>query len=195
MKADLMPIFEQLQSERNIDKDVLIDAIRSAIESASKKSFNNYGNVDITFDEENWDIRVFQVLEIVETVEDQKTEISLHDACVIDSSAQVGGAVRTEISPGNFGRIEPSLSRATRPRPALSIDTSSASRIWLSRSTMMRSGMRLKSKRWQRDRMVTGIFCGSVVAKMNFTCGGGSSSVLSSALNASVVSMWTSSMM
>ncbi|OQC28024.1 MAG: hypothetical protein BWX70_02002 [Verrucomicrobia bacterium ADurb.Bin070] len=35
----------------------------------------------------------------------------------------------------------------------------------------------------------------SVVAKMNFTCGGGSSSVLSSALKAAVESMWTSSMM
>ena len=45
--------------------------------------------------------------------------------------------------------------------------------------------MPAKSKRWQRDRMVTGIFCASVVAKMNLTCGGGSSSVLSRALNAS----------
>ena len=54
---------------------------------------------------------------------------------------------------------------------------------------------RFKSKRWQRDRMVTGTFRISVVAKMNFTCGGGSSSVLSSALKALFDSMWTSSMM
>ena len=47
----------------------------------------------------------------------------------------------------------------------------------------------------QRERMVSGSFCGSVVAKMNFTCGGGSSSVLSSALNAATDSMCTSSMM
>ncbi len=105
MKADLMPIFEQLQSERNIDKDVLIEAIRSAIETASKKSFHNYGNVDIQFDEDRWNIRVFQVLEIVEDVEDRKTEISLEAARAIDSSAEVGGTVRTEIAPGNFGRI------------------------------------------------------------------------------------------
>ena len=52
MKTDLAPIFEQLQSERNIDKDVLIDAIRSAIETASKKSFTDYGNVEIEFDDE-----------------------------------------------------------------------------------------------------------------------------------------------
>ena len=55
--------------------------------------------------------------------------------------------------------------------------------------------MPAKSNRWQRERIVIGIFCGSVVAKMNFTCSGGSSSVFSRALNASFVSMWTSSMM
>ena len=55
--------------------------------------------------------------------------------------------------------------------------------------------MRRRSKRWQRDMIVGSTFSGSVVANMNFTWAGGSSSVLSSALNAAVVSMCTSSMM
>ena len=105
MKVDLVPIFEQLQSERNIDKQVLIDAIRSAIETASKKSFHNYGNVEIDFDEEKWDIRVYQVKEIVETAEDSKAEMSLEEARGIDPKAEVGDTVRIEIAPGNFGRI------------------------------------------------------------------------------------------
>ena len=55
--------------------------------------------------------------------------------------------------------------------------------------------MPAKSKRWQRDKIVTGIFCTSVVAKMNLTWAGGSSSVFRRALKACLVSMWTSSMM
>jgi hypothetical protein len=51
------------------------------------------------------------------------------------------------------------------------------------------------AKRWQRDWMVAGTLCASVVQRMNLTCSGGSSMVLSSALNAAVESMWTSSMM
>jgi hypothetical protein len=43
---------------------------------------------------------------------------------------------------------------------------------------------RRRSKRWQRDRTVTGTLRISVVAKMNFTCGGGSSSVFSRPLKA-----------
>ena len=48
------------------------------------------------------------------------------------------------------------------------------------------ASMRLRSKRWQRDSTVTGTLRISVVAKMNLACGGGSSNVLSSALNAVV---------
>ena len=55
--------------------------------------------------------------------------------------------------------------------------------------------IRRRSKRWQRDSTVTGTLRISVVAKMNFTCAGGSSSVFRSALNAEVLSMCTSSMM
>lgn len=105
MKADLMPIFEQLQSERNIDKNVLIEAIRSAIETASKKSFENYGNVEIDFDEEKWDFRVFQVKDIVEKPQNSKMEISLAEARAVDPNAEVGDTVRIEVAPGNFGRI------------------------------------------------------------------------------------------
>ena len=54
---------------------------------------------------------------------------------------------------------------------------------------------RRRSKRWQRERIVTGTLRISVVAKMNLAWGGGSSSVFSSALNAAVESMCTSSMM
>ena len=56
-------------------------------------------------------------------------------------------------------------------------------------STISAAGMRRRSKRWQRERIVGRTFSGSVVANMNFTCAGGSSSVLSSALNAAVESM------
>ena len=54
---------------------------------------------------------------------------------------------------------------------------------------------RWKSNRWQRETIVSGILCASVVASTKTTLSGGSSSVLSSALKASRVSMWTSSTM
>ncbi len=65
-----------------------------------------------------------------------------------------------------------------------------AAAAWIERVRMP-----AKSNRWHRERIVIGIFVGSVVQKMNLTCSGGSSRVFSRALKASRVSMWTSSMM
>jgi hypothetical protein len=55
-------------------------------------------------------------------------------------------------------------------------------------------GIRRRSNRWQRLMIVGRILFASVVAKMNFTCGGGSSRVFNSALKAEAESMCTSSM-
>ncbi len=63
------------------------------------------------------------------------------------------------------------------------------------RPTSSSSVKRPKSKRWQRDRIVAGTFCGSVVARIKIIYSGGSSSVFKRALKALVDSMWTSSMM
>ena len=92
-------------------------------------------------------------------------------------------------------RIPPSARYAMRSSASPSNSTSSATQMAPRRDTMASEEMRRKSKRWQREWMVSGTFCGSVVHKMNTTCDGGSSSVFKRALNAAVESMWTSSMM
>ena len=60
----------------------------------------------------------------------------------------------------------------------------------------MSSGRSLRNeKRWQRDRIVAGTLFSSVVARINSRCSGGYSMIFSSALNAAMDSMCTSSMM
>ena len=92
-------------------------------------------------------------------------------------------------------RRPPSARRAINSSASPSNRTPSAVHTAPSLDTMDSGAMRRKSKRWQREWMVSGTFCGSVVHKMNTTCDGGSSSVFSNALNAAVESMWTSSTM
>ena len=55
--------------------------------------------------------------------------------------------------------------------------------------------MRLKAYRWQRERMVAGTLCSSVVARMNIRWAGGSSKIFNRALKAAEESMCTSSTM
>ena len=90
-------------------------------------------------------------------------------------------------------RSAPRASRAIASSPSSGTLNPSCSAMKRSRATIASMDTRRKSKRWQRDVIVAGISCSSVVARMKMACGGGSSSVFSSALKAPVVSMCTSS--
>ena len=92
-------------------------------------------------------------------------------------------------------RIDPKAYRAMRARASSSAEIPSARAISDSRPRTSASVSMRKSNRCTRERIVSGMRLGSVVARMNTTWGGGSSSVFSSPLKACFDSMWTSSMM
>ncbi len=89
----------------------------------------------------------------------------------------------------------PSADRAMRAIPASSILIFSSSAIFRSCSAIVCVPMVRSSNTCDRDRMVSGIFCSSVVAIMKTTWAGGSSIDLSKALNEWLESWWNSSMM
>jgi hypothetical protein len=92
-------------------------------------------------------------------------------------------------------RTEPSAARAMAASASASAATPSAWQMLCRCAISLPDSTRRKSKRWQRDRIVTGTLRISVVANTNLACGGGSSSVFRKALKAAADSMCTSSMM
>ena len=94
-----------------------------------------------------------------------------------------------------LSRMLPAARRAISVRASAVTSAPSASTICARRRAIAGASTVWKSNRWQRERIVIGSLSGSVVQSTNFTWDGGSSSVLSNALKASRVSMWTSSMM
>ena len=89
----------------------------------------------------------------------------------------------------------PSDSLAIRYRVSASISSSSARVIFSSDCFIFSTGIFLKSYLWQRDIMVGGTLCASVVASMKTACSGGSSMIFRRALKADWESMCTSSIM
>ena len=95
----------------------------------------------------------------------------------------------------NASRSDPADWRAIQCRASSSIDAPSSAAASRRQAAIRSWPIRLNAKCWQRERTVAGTLCGSVVANTKVTYGGGSSIVFSSALNADVDSMCTSSMM
>ncbi|GJE45273.1 hypothetical protein AEGHOMDF_4467 [Methylobacterium soli] len=92
-------------------------------------------------------------------------------------------------------RTEPSAARVIAASASSSALTPSAAQMRARWADRVSASTRRRSKRWQRDRIVTGTLRISVVANTNLAWGGGSSSVFRKALKAFSESMWTSSTM
>ena len=102
---DFMNAVYDLVKEKNIPKDVLIEAIESALVSAYKKNYGTSQNVRVTIDRETGDVNVLMRKDVVEEVEDEFTEISIDDALEIDTRYMVGDVVEYQVTPRDFGRI------------------------------------------------------------------------------------------
>src|SRR5690554_1837069 len=105
MNRDLVDALEVVEKEKGISKDILVDAIESALTSAYKKDQKGAQNVKVQLDPETGDFRVFTYKTVVEEKEDEITEILLSEAKTIDPGYNLGDQVEMEIFPKEFGRI------------------------------------------------------------------------------------------
>ena len=105
MSAELLFALNQLEKERGIDKEVLIDAIEQALISAYKRNFGSAQNVEVSIDRTTGEIRVYALKTIVDVVADSATEMSLEQAKLFGADFEVGDMVEVEVTPRKFGRI------------------------------------------------------------------------------------------
>ena len=105
MNKEFIAAIDDLVKERGISKDVLIEAIESALVSAYKKNYGTSQNVRVNIDRETGDVDVLMRRDVVDEVEDEFTEISLEDALEIDPRYQAGDVVEYQVTPKDFGRI------------------------------------------------------------------------------------------
>jgi len=105
MSAELLFALNQLEKEKGIDKEILIEAIEQALISAYKRNFGSAQNVEVNFDRNTGEIRVYALKTIVEEVMDSATEMSLEQAKRFGPDFEVGDMVEVEVTPRKFGRI------------------------------------------------------------------------------------------
>src|SRR5882724_2851466 len=83
-------IIEHLGREKGIDKEVLFEALETALLSASRKSLGPADNVRIHIDRKTGDFRIYQRKQVVEDVTDPETQIALADAKALNPAAELG---------------------------------------------------------------------------------------------------------
>ena len=105
--GNLNEVFEELEREKGISKDVVISSLCDAMVAAYKKHLRikEVENVEAYLDEQSGEIGIFKGKTVVDSVEDPDNEISLAEAKEIDESVELGDEVKLEVTPDQFGRI------------------------------------------------------------------------------------------
>lgn len=106
MSKELIMAINQICAEKELPRDIILEAIEEALVHAYRKNYASpTANVQVTVDQESGDLQIFCEKQIVEEVSDGAVEISLADARKIDQDAEVGGQVLDQREPNDFGRI------------------------------------------------------------------------------------------
>ena len=107
MNREFIEAMEQLEKEKHISKDVLLETIESALVSAYKKNYGTAQNVRVVIDPDDGEIAVLMRKDIVaeEDIEDDMIQMSLEEAHEIDPRYEIGDAIEFAVTPRDFGRI------------------------------------------------------------------------------------------
>jgi len=105
MKDDLLGIIDQISRQRELSRDVLIEAIEKALLQAAKKRYGSHRQVSVSIDRDTGEIKVIAPKRVVEIMTDFSTQIPVEEAMTIDPNAEVGQTIEVEAMPEDFGRI------------------------------------------------------------------------------------------
>lgn len=105
MDTNLRVILQQLEAEKSVDRATLIEAIRSAIESAARKSMTHAADVIVEVDQDRIEFKVYEIRKVVEHVEDARSEIAIKEAQKMNPDTVIGDRIKFATQPADFGRI------------------------------------------------------------------------------------------
>ncbi len=102
---ELIEALNQIEREKDISKDILLEALENSLVAACKNNFGRADNIKVNIDRVTGEVSVHAMKEVVETVTDPVMQISLAQAKLKDPQLEIGDLVGIEVTPKNFGRI------------------------------------------------------------------------------------------
>ena len=102
---ELILALEDLEKEKGISKQYLLESIETALLTAYRRNFDSLENVKVVMDEKTGATHVYAMKEVVEKVENPSLQINLKEAKKVNKTLDIGDTAEVEIVPKNFGRI------------------------------------------------------------------------------------------
>ncbi|GGA41553.1 transcription termination factor NusA [Pelagibacterium lentulum] len=104
-RLELLQIADAVAREKSIDRMIVIEAMEEAIQRAAKARYGAETEVKAEINPKSGELRLWRLLEVVETVEEYGRQIGLEDAKAKNEAAKLGDYVTEPLPPIEFGRI------------------------------------------------------------------------------------------
>jgi len=105
MSHEILSVLEYMEKEKGIPRDAMIQAIVTAIKGAALKGVNAGQELKIEINPRNGTLKAWALLEVVDSVSDNRTQIHIEKARLLDPTATIGSQIEREIDPSALGRI------------------------------------------------------------------------------------------
>jgi len=102
---ELIEALNQLEKEKDINKEVILEALENSLLAACKNNFGRSDNIRVNIDRITGQVNVYAMKEVVEEVTEPALQISLAEAKAKDPIKELGDLMAIEVTPKNFGRI------------------------------------------------------------------------------------------
>ena len=113
MKKEFILAFNEVLEDRQLPREVVMEALEAAMVSAYRKAVNasNAQHIVARVDPETGKVQISAEKEVVDVVNDDRTEVTLEVAQDIEPEAELGSLVVVESTPKNFGRVAAQTAR------------------------------------------------------------------------------------
>ena len=105
MNSDILAGLDFFEREKGIKRDVLLEAINTAVLTAARKAVGPARDLRVEIDSKTGEIKAFAKLTVVEKIENKHDEISFKTAKMFKSDIQIGEDIEVPVTPKDFGRI------------------------------------------------------------------------------------------
>ncbi len=102
---EILHVVDTLAREKGIEKDVVITAMEEAVQKAGRSKYGFEHDIRAFMNHKTGEIDLYRYREVVETVEDHATQLTLPEAQAIEADIEIGGFIKDQLPPLDFGRI------------------------------------------------------------------------------------------
>ncbi|HEX9449405.1 MAG TPA: transcription termination factor NusA [Dongiaceae bacterium] len=104
-RMELLQVADAVAREKSIDRDEVLIAMEQAIQKAGRSKYGHEHDIRASIDRKTGEIKLTRVLEVVETIENEATQVLVKDAQRRDPALKLGDLIIDELPPIDFGRI------------------------------------------------------------------------------------------